>query len=153
MAGLDDLLDPTRTMCRVEATSKKRIFELVAARIADSQPVLDDDSIYNQLLAREKLGSTGLGQGVAIPHCRVDGCPEPLGCIITLSEAVNFDAPDDARVDVLFVLIVPAEATQEHLNILATLARVFSDTALCGQLRSATSDRELLDTLMHAEAA
>lgn len=153
MAGLDALLDPARSMCRVDAASKKRIFELAAARIAGSSLQLGEDQIYTQLLAREKLGSTGLGRGVAIPHCRVEGCPAPMGCIITLSSAVSYDAPDDVHVDILFVLLVPAEATQEHLNILAELARRFSDPDFCSALRSARSDAELLDAMRRDEAA
>lgn len=153
MAGLDALLDPARSMCRIDAASKKRIFELAAARIAESSSLLAEDQIYAQLLAREKLGSTGLGRGVAIPHCRVEGCPEPMGCIITLSSAVSFDAPDDAHVDILFVLLVPAEATQEHLNILAELARRFSDPLFCHALRAARSDTELLAAMRQGEGA
>ena len=153
MAGLEALLDPARSMCQIEAASKKKIFELAAARIALSQPALGEDQIYNQLLAREKLGSTGLGQGVAIPHCRVEGCAEPMGCIITLSNGVSFDAPDSRHVDILFVLLVPAEATQEHLNILAALARRFSDRSFCAALRAARSDAELFAAMQFGEAA
>ncbi|EED35963.1 phosphotransferase system, nitrogen regulatory IIA protein [Luminiphilus syltensis NOR5-1B] len=140
-------------MWRVEVSSKKRIFELAAEQIAEVEPDLSDDDIYTQLLAREKLGTTGLGQGVAIPHCRVEGCAQPLGCLITLDQAIPFDAPDNVPVDLLFVLLVPLEATQEHLDILAELAGRFSDPAYCSALRNAHSSADLLDSAVHSEAA
>ena len=144
MTGVDSLLTPARVMCRVEAASKKRIFELAARQIAETDTNLTDTDVYARLLTREKLGSTGLGTGVAIPHCRVEGCERPMGCLITLAEPIAFDAPDEQPVDLLFVLLVPAEATQEHLDILAELARRFSDPHYCALLRAANSAQELL---------
>ncbi len=153
MSKVDNLLTPARVMCRVDAASKKRVFELAARQIAASDANLIDTEVYAQLLAREKLGSTALGTGVAVPHCRVEGCEKPIGCLVTLSEAIVFDAPDDQPVDLLFVLLVPAEAAQEHLDILAELATRFSDQAYCAQLRAARSEQELLASAMTAKAA
>jgi len=93
MNALDSLLNPKRVMCQVEAASRKRIFELVAQQVAEDAD-LTEDLIYAQLFAREKLGSTALGAGVAVPHCRVAGCEQPLGCLVTLAHGVDFDAPD-----------------------------------------------------------
>lgn len=153
MTGVDNLLTPARVMCRVEAASKKRIFELAARQIAESDTSLADTDVYARLLAREKLGSTGLGTGVAVPHCRVEGCEKPMGCLITLAEPIEFDAPDDKPVDLLFVLLVPAEAAQEHLDILAELARRFSNSVYCEQLRAANSVHELLASAITHRAA
>lgn len=149
MAKLDSLLSPTRIMCRIDAASKKRIFELAAQHIANADDSLAEDAIYAQLLAREKLGSTGLGEGVAIPHCRVTGCEQPLGCIITLATPVNFESPDNKPVDLLFVLLVPTESTQNHLDILAEIASRFSRAGYCDSLRQAQTDTELLALALH----
>ena len=101
--------------------------------------------VLDHLIAREKLGSTGLGQGIAIPHCRIANCPQPLGTLVTLQEPIDFDAPDDAPVDLLFVLLVPQEADQQHLDILATIARLFSQPDFCTQLRAAPDTQTLFD--------
>lgn len=153
MTGLDTLLSPARVMCRVDASSKKRIFELAAQQIAAAETDLVEDEVYVQLLAREKLGSTGLGSGVAVPHCRVEGCSHPIGCLITLSDAVAFDSPDGRPVDLLFVLLVPPEATQEHLELLAEIARRFSSGDYCAQLREAASSQTLLQAAVAPLAA
>lgn len=153
MTGLDNLLSPARVMCRVEASSKKRIFELAAQHIAQAEPNLDESDVYTQLLARERLGSTGLGSGVAVPHCRVEGCPEPIGCLVTLAAPVDFDSPDGRPVDLLFVLLVPPEGTQVHLDLLADIARRFSSDNYCQQLRDAGSEQNLLASAKTAQAA
>lgn len=141
--ALQKLLRAEHLLCRVDAASKKRCFEIVASHIALQNPVLDEELVYTKLLAREKLGSTGLGNGVAVPHCRVEGCHSPMGYLITLANSVDYDAPDGVAVDLLFVLLAPLQATQEHLDLLADVARCFSDTEFCGGLRSA-SDTSLL---------
>lgn len=152
MTGLDSLLSPARVMYRVAATSKKRIFELAAQNIAHATLSLTEQQVYSQLLAREKLGSTGLGQGVAIPHCRVDGCGTPVGCLITLETPVDFDAPDGQPVDLLFVLLVPHEATQAHLDLLAELAGRFSSPDYCTALRQAQSAVALLTCALDTDS-
>lgn len=145
MPQLSDILSPSRTVCRVDGGSKKRLLETIAQTIADDQPNLDYATVLDQLIAREKLGSTGLGAGIAIPHCRVEHCPSPLGSLVSLENGIDFDAPDDAPVDLLFVLIVPAEEHQEHLDILATVARQFSKPEFCASLRAATDAQGLYD--------
>lgn len=137
MQVLSELLSPGRTICRAPGSSKKRLFETLAQVISEDNPGLADADIFAQLLARERLGSTGLGAGIAIPHCRIANCREPIGCLATLEEAIDFDAPDDIPVDILFVLLVPEQAHQEHLDILARIARLFSQSDFCTQLRSA----------------
>ena len=144
MSALAHLLTPQRTVCSVEAASKKRLFEMVAGNLSTSSEQLVENDIYQQLLAREKLGSTGLGGGVAIPHCRIAGCEEPLGALITLREPVDYDSPDGVPVDLVYALIVPEAATQTHLDILAALARQFSSEQYCAKVRAAQSDSELM---------
>lgn len=142
---MKDILTPARTLCRAPGLSKKRLFETIASIISEDQPALVYDEVFSQLTAREKLGSTGLGQGIAIPHCRVDACPEPLGTLVTLEQAIDFDAPDDQPVDLLFALLVPGEAHQQHLDILANVARLFSQPDFCRQLRAAPDSQALFE--------
>ena len=118
--------------------SKKRLFEQAAASIS-AEFDLDQESVYRSLLAREKLGSTAIGHGVAIPHSRMSGCSEPLGCLILLSEGVDFGAPDGADVEIAFILLVPEAATQDHLDLLASLANAFSDADMRDRLKKADS--------------
>ena len=143
MQALNQILAPDRTICRAPNVSNKRLFETIARIFSDDQPSLTYDKILDQLIAREKLGSTGMGQGIAIPHCRVTECVEPLGAILTLEEAIPFDAPDDQPVDLLFILLVPKEAHQQHLDILAEIARLFSQEDLCERLRAARDNHSL----------
>ena len=118
--------------------SKKRLFEQAAVSIS-AEFDLDQESVYQSLLAREKLGSTAIGHGVAIPHSRMSGCSEPLGCLILLSEGVDFGAPDGADVEIAFVLLVPEAATQDHLDLLASLANAFSRADIRDRLKKADS--------------
>ena len=118
--------------------SKKRLFEQAAVSIS-AEFDLDQESVYQSLLAREKLGSTAIGHGVAIPHSRMSGCSEPLGCLILLSEGVDFGAPDGADVEIAFILLVPEAATQDHLDLLASLANAFSRADIRDRLKKADS--------------
>ena len=118
--------------------SKKRLFEQAAASIS-AEFDLDQESVYRSLLAREKLGSTAIGHSVAIPHSRMSGCSEPLGCLILLSEGVDFGAPDGADVEIAFILLVPEAATQDHLDLLASLANAFSNADIRDRLKKADS--------------
>ncbi len=153
MQVLSQLLSPGRTVCHASGTSKKRLLQTVAGIIAEDQLSLDAAEVFSHLVAREKLGSTGLGHGIAIPHCRIDNCSHPLGTLVTLEEGVPFDAPDGEAVDLLFVLLVPNEAHQEHLDILAGLARLFSQDAFCRELRAATDSDTLYRLATGWEAA
>jgi PTS system nitrogen regulatory IIA component len=143
MQPLTDILTPARTVCHAPGSSKKKLFETLAEIISTDQLSLPQEEVFDQLIAREKLGSTGLGSGIAIPHCRVGNCTKPIGTLVTLAEPIEFDAPDDAPVDLLFVLLVPEEAHQQHLDILAGITRLFSDGAFCQRLRAAGDSAEL----------
>ena len=151
MSFLKKILTPERTICHAPGVSKKRLFETIARVISEDQPSLVYEEVFSQLIARENLGSTGLGQGIAIPHCRVDACPEPLGTLVTLEQGIDFDAPDDQPVDLLFALLVPGEAHQQHLDILAGVARLFSQGGFCQQLRKATDSEALFNLAMEQD--
>ncbi len=140
---INTILAPELTLCRANGTSKKRILEFVAEQVSGQYPELDETRIFNNLIARERLGSTGIGQGIAIPHCRLDGCSRVVGALITLEEGVAFDAIDNLPVDLLFTLIVPKEATSEHLELLSQLAEKFNDRSFCDSLRACTTSDEL----------
>lgn len=137
------LLSPSRTFHHIQGGSKKRTLQQAANFIAADYPALDPDALFRQLIARERLGSTGIGEGVAIPHCRAQNCASPIGALITLEDAIDFEAVDDSPVDLLFVLLVPEEAQEQHLQILATLARVFGEPGNLNKLREAATDQEL----------
>ncbi len=143
MQALSDLLTPERTASQVPGLSKKRLFESLARLISNDKPELSYDEVFSQLIAREKLGSTGLGQGIAIPHCRIPGCGAAIGALLTLSEPIDFDAPDSKPVDLVFALLVPDGEEQQHLNTLAGIARLFSQQDYCDRLRAASDDAAL----------
>jgi len=149
MHVLNKLLTPGRTVCRAPGVSKKRLFETAARIISNDQLSLPYDAIFSHLIAREKLGSTGLGSGIAIPHCRIGNCTHAMGALITLENPIQFDAPDGQEVDILFVLLVPEEAEQQHLDILAGIASLFSQTDYCNELRAATDPQALHFTATH----
>lgn len=138
MVSIASLLSPRRTLCGAPGVSKKRVLENIANVICADQTQFNSQRIFDALLTREKLGSTALGEGIAIPHCRLNACESCYGTLITLAdEGVDFDAIDNIPVDLLFVLLVPEAASDEHLQILAELARLFSDPKYCAELRAA----------------
>jgi PTS system nitrogen regulatory IIA component len=120
------LLPPSNIVLDVEASSKKRMFEQVGLLFENHQGVARN-LVFDSLFARERLGSTGLGQGVAIPHGRIKGLREPVGAFLGLKTPVPFDAPDGRPVNLIFVLLVPEQATEQHLEILSELAQMLSD--------------------------
>ena len=109
------------------------------------------DKVFDKLLERERLGSTGLGQGIALPHARIAGVDHACGALIQLQTGVDFDAIDGQPVDLVFGLMVPEEATQEHLQLLAKLASLFSNDAFCSGLRSVQDKHAVLKLLQDAE--
>ena len=152
MQPLAELLIPERTACQVPGISKKRLFETLARIISEDQLSLSYDEVFSQLISREKLGSTGLGEGIAIPHCRIGNCSQPTGTLVTLSEAIDFDSPDNQPVDLVFALLVPEEAHQQHLDTLAGLARLFSQSDFCDSLRGASDEATLYRLASQAQA-
>src|SRR5262247_1637982 len=123
------LLPPSNILLDLDVTSKKRMFEQAGLLFENNQGVARS-LVFDSLFARERLGSTGLGQGVAIPHGRIKGLKEALGAFIRVAQPVPFDAPDGNPVSLVFVLLVHATATEKHLQILSELAQMFSDKAL-----------------------
>ena len=129
MSLVASLLPPSDVVLDVPASSKKRLFEQVGILFENNHGI-SRSLVFDNLFARERLGSTGLGQGVAIPHGRIKGLKDALGAFVRLGQAVPFDAPDGKPVSLVFVLLVPEHATERHLEILSELAQMFSDRAL-----------------------
>ncbi|MEX2474945.1 PTS IIA-like nitrogen regulatory protein PtsN [Marinobacter sp.] len=144
---IENILSPELTLCRIPASSKKRVLEFIAERVNHQDAILSDTQIFNNLISRERLGSTGIGQGIAIPHCRLEGLDHVVGVLMTLEEGVGFDAIDNQPVDLVFALIVPKEATSEHLELLSQLAEKFNDRGFCDQLRQCTDAQALFSRM------
>jgi len=132
--------------------SKKRVFER-AAEAMGAALGLSSETVYRALLAREKLGSTAIGEGIAIPHCRINECSEAAGCLVTLQEPIDYGSADGNGVDVIFVLLVPEEATEAHLKLLAALARSFSSAEVRDRVRQTQDPEALKHLLLSGDAA
>ena len=153
MIDFPTILSLTCTRVGVVAPSKKAILEVASEQIAAHVQDIEPRRLLEGLLERERLGSTGLGEGVAIPHCRCAECRVPVAAFFATHTGVDFDAPDDEPVDLLFALAVPKHENRQHIEILGALARVFDDPANAAALRRAGSDRALYDTLLRQLAA
>ena len=129
------LLPLSNVVLDLDVTSKKRLFEQEGLLFENNQGVARS-VVFDSLFAREKLGSTGLGHGVAIPHGRIKGLKEPVGAFARLSSPVPFEAPDGKPVNMVFVLLVPEQATDLHLQILSELAQMLGDGTLRDHLAS-----------------
>lgn len=146
MNRLSAILPPAQVQVSVDATSKKRAFE-EAGLLFETLHGLNRALITDSLFARERLGSTGLGHGVAIPHGRIKGLKQPLAAVFQLASPIGFDAPDEQPVQLMIFLLVPEAATQKHLEILSEIAELLSDSALREQMKAST-DASLLHGLI-----
>ena len=140
---LSEILTPERCFCKIRGISKKRLLKTLSETLGKSFSDLDESQIFDSMMAREQLGSTGIGDGIAIPHCRVPDCKEIIGCLITLDAYIDYDSTDGVPVDLIFVLIVPEEKKDDHVRTLAILAERFSSKDFCDALRQAQSNIEL----------
>jgi PTS system nitrogen regulatory IIA component len=146
---LSELFTPALSFTHLEGRSKKRLFETVAKKISDNIPSLDSDKIFESLTERERLGSTGLGDGVAVPHCRLEGLEKAaLGALAQLDEPIDFDSPDQKPVDIVAFLLVAPDTTQGHLDALAAIAARLSEADCREKMRAAETPQELLDLML-----
>jgi nitrogen PTS system EIIA component len=142
--NIQKLLTPNRALCGIEVNSKRHALEILANTVAQDIPTLDAEALLRRFLARERLGSTGIGHGIAIPHCNLDQHYKvAIGALITLNRPINFDAIDSQPVDILFAMLVPEDAHDEHLQNLAALANALINDQFRQRLRSATSNASL----------
>ncbi len=150
MNRISKLLSMGDILLDVPATSKKRLLEH-AALLFENEHRLERNKVFDSLFARERLGSTGLGQGVAIPHGRIKGLKSPLIALLRAEAPVPFESPDGQPVRLLVVLLVPEHATEEHLEILSELAEILSDSPLRESLLSATDPASIFRVLSNWE--
>ena len=144
---LEDIIKPDSVLCNAHARSKKHCLEILSELLVRSYPGIASEDIFESLIERERLGCTSLDQGVAFPHCRVEGLDTSVGAMIKLSEAVEFDSPDGEAVDLIFGLIVPKVVNAEDQANICSIAELLGDRELRGVLRDATSSNELYDIL------
>ena len=150
--AMRDLLTPKAVTAQLDAATKKDILTAAAELIAP-QTGLDAHVIFNALWEREKLGSTGMGAGIAVPHARVPGLAEVRGFFARLTAPVEFESLDGKPIDLVFVLLSPEEASADHLQALATVSRVLRDALLCEQVRRAKNDADVYKLFMAAGSA
>ncbi|OOZ36783.1 PTS sugar transporter subunit IIA [Solemya velesiana gill symbiont] len=146
-----DFLTVERIGCRNPAASKKRVLEEIGKLLATSNPELKIEEVFDKLLERERLGSTGLGNGIGLPHARMAGVEQAVGAFLQLKTGVDYDAINGNPVDLVFGLLVPEEATQEHLQLLAKLASLFSNQKFCEMLRNTDDPAALEHQILHWE--
>ena len=148
---ISKLLVPENILLDTESTSKKRVFERVGLLFENSHQIARSQ-VFDSLFAREKLGSTGLGQGVAIPHGRVKNLRDGVAAFVKTQHPIPFDSPDGQAVNLIFVLLVPERATDVHLQLLAELAQMFSDKAFRDKLQSSNDPLALYELFKNWEA-
>lgn len=145
--NISDILSPESIILDSGCHSKKDALDTLAETIAQSDNATSQAEVFECLCARERLGSTGMGNGIAIPHGRLKNSKKTIAAFLQLEDGIDFDAVDKAPVDLLFALIVPEESTEEHLQTLATLAERFSDIETVNKLRQSHSSSEIFSLL------
>ena len=140
---ISDILQLQQTRCSVKCKSKKSVLELISTIAAEQLKTVKSSIIFDSLIKRERLGSTSIGHGVAIPHGRCQQASNVIATLLQLKKPIDFDQDDQQPVDIIFALIIPEHTKQEHLTILATLAEIFSDTGYRNALRLAQTPSEL----------
>lgn len=143
---VSEFIQSDRVLCDVEASSKKRAFEALSQLISKNCDGVSANEVFDSLIAREKLGGTGLGYGVAIPHGRLKNIDSTRGAFIKLKSGIDFDSVDKKPVDLMFALLVPENAEEEHLQTLALLANMLNDEKIRENLRHASNADEVQST-------
>ena len=147
---LSEILTTSCTRCDVEITSKKRILEQICHLAANRISEIDENDLLDSLLEREKMGSTGIGNGIAIPHGRLPNSSKAVAVLITTESTIDFDAIDNREVDVFIALFVPENSCQEHLDTLKNIAQLFSDKKMIKKVRKCDNDQALYDLIQQA---
>ena len=147
---LSEILTISCTCCDLAVTSKKRILEKICQLAATQVTDIDQDELLDSLLDREKMGSTGIGNGIAIPHGRLPNASKAVAVLITTEQTIDFDAIDNRAVDIFVALFVPENSCQEHLDTLKSIAQLFSDKKLIKQVRKCRDNQSLYDLIQQA---
>lgn len=144
---LQDILTLDCTQCAVPASSKKHILEKICLLAAEKMGNCNASDLLESILNREEMGSTGIGNGIAIPHARLNNTDKAMAVLLTTKKAIDFDAIDNQAVDIFICLIIPQNSTQEHLNTLQSIAQLFSERKTAKQVRKCTNDLQLFDLI------
>ncbi|UAA38467.1 PTS IIA-like nitrogen regulatory protein PtsN [Paraneptunicella aestuarii] len=145
---IKDILAPNGIKRAIGCSSKKRILELLSLLAADVSDEIDSEEVLTSLLSRERMGSTGIGHGIALPHGRLPGLLKPIALIITCQDGIEFDAIDNQPVDIFFAILVPENDTTDHLKILSAIANKLNDRDIVRKLRKAESEQALYEALV-----
>jgi len=149
---MQELISPKGVIARLDATAKKQVLQDIAG-FAAPLAALDSAAVFDVLWEREKLGTTGVGAGIAIPHGKLAGINQVQGFFARLTQPIAFDAIDDKPVDLVFLLLAPAEAGADHLHALATVSRLLRDARLCDAIRSARDEAAIYRLLTETNTA
>ena len=145
--NIQALVSLDRTECAVQCNSKKRILEIISGIAAKNNADIDEATVLSALMARERMGSTGIGNGIALPHGRLAGLEKVIAIVVTTTPAINFDAIDNKPVDIFFTLLVPQEQTDGHLQTLAMVAGKLSDKETIKSIRKADTSDDIIRAL------
>ncbi len=145
--NIQALVSLDRTECAVQCNSKKRILEIISDIAAQTSPEVEKEAVLNALLGREKVGSTGIGNGIALPHGRLPDLSKVTAVVVTTNPAIDFDAIDDKPVDIFFAILVPENQTEGHLQTLATIAGKLSQKDIIKAIRGAETKEEVIAAL------
>lgn len=148
---LEELLQSDSVLCNAPARSKKHSLEILSELLARPNPAISNEEIFAGLIERERLGCTGLDDGMAFPHCRVTGASSSAAAVMKLSSPVEFDAADGEKVDLIFGLMVPSDLNESHHAEIRRLARMLKDDTLRERMRAATSSNELYAAILATE--
>ena len=144
---ISEILTSERILCNVNLSSKKAVLETLSGLIAGTSSSLTGQEVFNSLLSRERLGGTGLGNGIALPHGRLKNGLSTIAAFIKLKQGVDYDAVDHQPVDLIFALLVPEHSTEEHLQVLAQLAEMFNKPEFLTRLRGEESNEAIYSLL------
>jgi len=148
--NLSEILTTSCTSCDVAVSSKKRILEKICQLAAKQVGDIEQDDLFASLMDREKMGSTGIGNGIAIPHGRLPNASKAVAVLITTKQAIDFDAIDNRDVDIFIALFVPENSCQEHLNTLQSIAKLFSNKKMTKQVRKCNDNQALYNLIQQA---
>lgn len=147
------LINADNISCHDSASSKKRILQNLGHMLAKNTDAISADNIFQALLERERLGSTGLGKGVAIPHARIPGLTHTIAAMMTIESPVNYEATDNKPVDIAFGLLVPENDGDHHLQHLSRLVTLFRDPETCQKIRNAQNSEQIFELLLTIDEA
>lgn len=150
---LEEIIKPDSVLCNAQARSKKHCLEILSELLVRPVPQLAADDIFERLIERERLGCTSLDQGVAFPHCRVEGLQTNVAALMKLSDPVDFDSADGELVDIVFGMMVPAQINESHQANIRSIADLLDNSQLRENMRAASSSKELYDSLIDTSVA